>query len=637
MRRFTLPAGLLGVTVVAATILPCLAVPQASSAQGASPEEAAIVQHLNAAITWYKQLESANEYAGQPSDAYYLENARTLARQALQLAFQSAEAEATLLVAERGGQAAGEGGDLSSQTSGQQQNIAKSAANTAAQISQTQTQIEALNNQIPKAYGKKRQELIAKRDSLQNQLDFNKVLQEAQQKLSAFMSGSERKAGGLQKEIDNLKKSVPALAAKPVEKEAATAPSSPPPNASGGSGLISQVSTVFSRSGDLQAIDQLIAGASNVSAMARQVQTPLRARLHATIEQGRGLANQPAPQDPAGMEATRQKISSLSKQFKQISSVTIPLVQEVILLDESQASLRQWEDSAHRSYTQALRSFLVHVAVLLLGIVVVVAFSELWRRATFRYVREARMRHQLLLLRHIVTGALLAIVLALGFVSEFSSLATFAGFLAAGVAVALQTILLSVAGYFFLIGRHGVTVGDRITVAGMTGDVIDVGMVRLHLMEMAGTGSDLHPTGRVVVIANSVLFQAIPLLKQIPGTAYAWHEVVMKLEQGSDYALAERELLEAVNSVFSQYRASIEEQHQASKGLMTISPVVPSPQARLQLAERGLDLIVRYPVVLHRETEIDNLMAKKVVEVIQGDQELKAAVGSPTIRPAIKP
>ena len=69
---------------------------------------------------------------------------------------------------------------------------------------------------------------------------------------------------------------------------------------------------------------------------------------------------------------------------------------------------------------------------------------------------------------------------------------------------------------------------------------------------------------------------------------------------------------------------------------MTVPFVVPSPQARLQLAENGLDLVVRYPVVLHRESEIDNQMARKVIEVINSDPELKAAVGSPTIRPASK-
>ena len=635
-RRFRVSASLFAVIAVVAIFFPPQAAPQAAPAAEARPEDAAIVQHLNAAITWYKQLTSANESAGQPSDAFYLENARTLAKQALQLAFQSAETEAALLLAERGGETAGAGSELSSQTSGQQQNIAKSAATTAAQISQTQTQIEVLNSQIPKVSGKKRQEMISQRDNLQEQLDFDKALQEALQKLSTFMSGSARKSGGLQEEIDDLKKTVPALFAEAPGKEAVLAPSSPPPSSSEGSGLISQASRVLSRSGDLHAIKQLIEGANTVSALALQIQSPLRTRLRATIEQGSSLANRPAPQDPASMEATRQKIISLTTQFKQISATTIPLAQEIILLDESQASLRQWEDSAHREYIQSLRTFLTHLAVLLLGIVVVVAISELWRRATFRYVHEARMRHQLLLLRHIITGLLLAIVLALGLVSEFSSLATFFGFLAAGIAVALQTILVSVAGYFFLIGRHGVMVGDRISVSGVTGDVIYVGLVRLYLTELAGSGSDLHPTGRVVVISNSVLFQGIPLLKQIPGTAYAWHEVVVKLERDSDYALAESKLLEAVNSVYSQYRESIEEQHQSLKGLMTVSPVVPTPQARLQLVEKGLDLVVRYPVVLHRETEIDNQMARKVVEVIHRDPELKAAVGSPTIRPAIK-
>ena len=173
--------------------------------------------------------------------------------------------------------------------------------------------------------------------------------------------------------------------------------------------------------------------------------------------------------------------------------------------------------------------------LLLIGIGIVLGFSELWRKATFRYVREARRRHQLLLLRRIVTGLLMAIVLVLGFVSEFGSLATFAGFLTAGIAVALQTVILSVAAYFFLIGRHGIKVGDRITVSGVTGDVIDVGLVRLYLMELGGSGSDLHPTGRVVVVSNSVLFQGAPFFKQIPGTAYAWHEVAVKLERGSDY------------------------------------------------------------------------------------------------------
>ena len=325
--------------------------------------------------------------------------------------------------------------------------------------------------------------------------------------------------------------------------------------------------SLFSSFGDLREIDQLIDGAGRVSEMANRLRSPLRAKLRAMIAQGRDLANQTTPQNPATVEEDRRKITALTTQFKQISNATIPLTQEIVLLGEIQVNLRQWEASVHRGYIRILESVLIRISILLIGIGIVMGLSELWRRATFRYVREARRQRQLLLVRRIVTGFLMAMVLILGFVNEFGSLATFAGFITAGIAVALQTVILSVAAYFFLIGRQGLKVGDRITVSGVTGDVVDVGLIRFYLMELGGTGSDVHPTGRVIVVSNSALLQGAPFFKQIPGTAYAWHEVVVKLASGSDYTLAEKKLLEAVDSIFSQYRESIEATAQEPRGI----------------------------------------------------------------------
>ena len=633
MRGLRLSAVFLGVNAAAATLLQSGAVSQGIKAQQTSSEDAAIVQHLNAAITWYRQLTSANESAGQPSDAYYLENARSLAKQAVQLAFQSAELEAAIQATEKGGEASGAGPGPSAQTSDEQENIARAAASTATLIGQIQAQIEALNGQIAKASGKRLRELSSKRESLQEQLDFNKALEDALQKMTTFMRGTAAASGGLEKEIDNLKESVPDVFAKAPEKTAASARSGSPPTAPEGAGLTSQVSLLFSRIAGLREVDQLMDGATGVADMARQVQSPLRAKLRSTVQQGRDLASQPTPQDPASLEAYRQKMISITAQFKQIANATLPLAQEIILLEDVQANLRQWQSSVHSGYIHVLKGVLIRLGFILLAVGIVLGLSEIWLKATFRYVHDTRKRHQLLIVRRIVTAILMAIILVLGFVSEFASLATFAGFLTAGVAVALQTVILSVAAYFFLIGRDGVRVGDRITVSGVTGDVIDVGMVRLSLMELGGADSDLHPTGRVVEVSNSVLFQGA-LFKQLPGTAYTWHEVAVKLERGSDYSLAESKLLEAVNSVYSQYRESLEQQHQGLDGLVAVPVSAPRPQARLQLVENGLDLMVRYPVVFYRESEIDDRMAKKVVEVIDSLPELKATVGAPTIRSA---
>jgi len=627
MRRRTVSLGLIGMFAAVATVFQCLDVPQAAMAQEAQPEEIAIIRHLSAAITWYKQLRAANDSAGHPSDTYYLDNARDLAKQAVELAFQSAEAEAALLPTGKG----------SETSSTDQQNLAKTASDAAALSKQTQAQIDLLNSRIPQASGKKHQDLISQRDTLQAQLDFDKALQDGVQKLSTFVSGSARNAGGLQKEIDDLKNSVPELFAKGPSKGASSAPSSPPSNPSQRSGLMSQVVSLFSSFGDLREIDQLIDGTGRVSEMASHLRSPLRDKVRAMIAQGYDLANYTTPQNLATMEEDRAKITALTAQFKQISKATVPLAQEIVLLGEIQVNLRQWEVSVHRGYLRTLESVLIRISILLMGIGIVMGLSELWRRATFRYVREARRQRQFLLIRRIVTGFLMAMVLILGFVNEFGSLATFAGFITAGLAVALQTLILSIAAYFFLIGRQGLKVGDRITVSGVTGDVVDVGLIRFYLMELGGTGSDLHPTGRVIVVSNSVLLQGGPFFKQIPGTAYAWHEVAVKLERGSNYTLAENKLLEAVNSVFSQFREDIEQQHKNLEGWTAFSAVVPAPQARLQLVESSLDLVVRYPVVLHRESEIDNQMARKVMEAINSDPDLKAAVGLPTIRPSVKP
>src|SRR5205085_9192116 len=105
--------------------------------------------------------------------------------------------------------------------------------------------------------------------------------------------------------------------------------------------------------------------------------------------------------------------------------------------------------------------------------------SYLWRKATFRNVHDVRRLYQFLLLRRFVVWFLIVMILAVAFASELGSLATFAGLLTAGIAVALQNVIRSVAGYFFLIGKYGVRVGDRVQIAGVTGEVVDIGLVRL--------------------------------------------------------------------------------------------------------------------------------------------------------------
>jgi small-conductance mechanosensitive channel len=599
----------------------------------------AIVGHLNLAIGWYRQLAAINSEAGQPSDTLYLSQARSDGRQAVQLAFQAAQSIADLQqsrAAKPADQAAsdGDGGQPINQ-----QSLANALQNATDRLNQDQANLDILEGQIAAARGRNRQTLISQRATLQAAIELDKALQDALQKISGFASSSNSGAAGLPGRIAQLKQSVPevfANAANEPVKSANNGQSASLARAES-SGLVGQAAFLLTQTRDVHGVDNLISLTTRLRNSADDLQKPLRETLRALIQQGRGLAN-PAPgADLSQITEARRTLQQLTAQFKQLQTAALPLRQEMILLDQVHGNLQEWRNSLLREYALVLRSLLTRVFLILLALGVVVGLSALWRSATLRYIHDARRRRQVLLVRRFVSGFLMLLIVLLGFVSEFSSLATFAGFITAGIAVALQTVILSVAAYFTLIGRRGVRVGDRITVAGVTGDVLEIGLVRLHLMELGGTGIDLYPTGRVVVFSNSILFGAIPLYKQLPGTSYTWHELVLSVSPDTDPGLAQKVLTQAADSVYSGYRKDIEHQHAVLERVMDSAFPRPEPTMKWQFTDTTLELVLRYPVEIQREQDIDDQMTREVMHAIAATPELKAALsGTPKLRAPVK-
>jgi small-conductance mechanosensitive channel len=600
-------------------------------------DESSVLSHLNQLINWYRHSTTGIQPVGLPSDAIYQDNAKTLGSQVVRLAFQSAKAEAALITAQQ----KRNGVHQPSAETTQQQNLAQMQTKTSAQIDQLQSQIETLDSQIAKIPRARQGELISQRDALQSQLELQKALLDAVNKMASFVETNGEISGGLEGGINQLARSIPdVLGATATPQKTATTPTpaAAKPSLANSGGLISEAMTLYSYVSTLHQIDGIIKETNYTRDVADRLRTPLRDALRTTIQRSQKLAAQPPATDPQPLQAEKQEFQELTERFKQLSGALLPLSQEIIVLNDSKTNSDEWRNSMASESKEVLRSVLVRVIGIVVALVVILVLSQIWRRITFRYVSDPRRRRQFLVMRRVVIGFLIVVVLILGFVSEFSSLATFAGFITAGIAVGLQAVLLSVAAYFFIIGRYGIRVGDRISVAGVTGDVVDIGLVRLYLMELAGTGLDFYPTGRIVVFSNAVLFQtSTPLFKQIPGTEYTWHEVVVMIAPGGNHKVAEEKLVAAVSSVYSRYKDAIERQHAAIERHVDIQVERPRPEARLQFADTGLELMVRYPVEIRRAPDTDEEMTRKVLELIETDAGLKAAVsGTPKIRSAVK-
>ncbi|MBV8551734.1 MAG: mechanosensitive ion channel family protein [Acidobacteriaceae bacterium] len=603
------------------------ALPFAIAAPGGSNVAAQdLLQCLNQTIAWYQHVSSVEESGSFPQTTLLEDNVRQTARQVVQAAFTFARADAALLRSEK-----------SASSASSQQGTLRQAQQTAMErVQKLQSQIDDLNAQIEKAKSRTRQTLVSQRDVLLADLNVAKQLQAAIEGMASF-TGASDSAGGLMGQINLLANSdsIPAALnnsqTAPANAKPATTQVFHPESA----GIMTLVTQTLSVVHARKQIDLLRDDTTNLQATVERVRNPLRVQLRAIIRQSdsiaRGVGNE---SNPADLAAETHQLNQISSQFKTLSGTALPLGEEAMLLNSVQNGVAQWRRALSEQYRSTLEYLGIRLGGIALGIVVILLISEVLRRATFHYVREARLRRQFLLIRRFVVGLAIGIVVVIGFFSGFGSFATIAGFVTAGLAVALQNVILSVVAYFFLIGRYGLKIGDRVTVAGVTGQVIEVGLVRLYLMELAGAGADVHSTSRIAVFPNAIIFQPSALIKQAPGTAYTWHQAGIALTEENDVDQARQRLLGAVESVYKTYKGDIERQHQAFERTANFQVADPVPTVRVQFIEGGYQITIRFPAELANASEIDDDVIRALMEEINKDPRLKLANGG---RPKITP
>src|SRR5205807_6397666 len=114
-------------------------------------------------------------------------------------------------------------------------------------------------------------------------------------------------------------------------------------------------------------------------------------------------------------------------------------------------------------------------------------------------------------------------------------LTTRAGLPTARLAFALQKVLTSFAGYVLILRGRTFTVGDRIPMGGVRGDVIALGFMQTTIMEMGQPPSvqSADPamwvksrqfTGRLVTVTNSKIFDE-PVYNYTRDFPFIWEEM----------------------------------------------------------------------------------------------------------------
>lgn len=627
-------------------------------------------------VDWFHHLAPIEQLQVATADSTTRDRLHQQALMAAQLAIAFGKASAVLLDAQsRAAQTntAPSGPDANGEAkSGAAGRLDKAAAAVAQRIAALQAQASGLDEQIAHARGTERATLQAQQAQVNAALKLAREVQNSVQSMEDFeassIAGDKGNLSPLDGQIIDIERSVPELAAMAVKGGAyrralssasatssgatsgnaagaaplgampgnaaaspsAAASASSPSAASAGTGaqgsafradsagVIALITEWFSLNDMRRQLRDSIKETSDLQEELDRVRTTLTNEVRKVV--GNGLAISTST-DPAELLAQRQQLEADTARFKQLSTTLVPLGEQALVVENAAGTLDDWRESLDSRMASIARYIALRVGVMLAWVAAVLIISEVWRRATFRYLHDVRRRRQFLVLRRVAVGAALVVVIVFGLVSEIGSITTYIGFVTAGIAVALQNVILAIVAYFFLIGRYGVRVGDRITLAGVTGRVVDIGLVRIYLMELAGP--DLHATGRMVVLSNAVLFQPTAMFKQIPGADYVWHTVTLTIAATADVAEAHKRLKAASDTIYNTYRHAIERQHAMVQRFLDFDASSPQPELRVRLTENGLECSVRYPVELDNAAVIDQQMLKALRDALEHDEQFK--------------
>lgn len=184
------------------------------------------------------------------------------------------------------------------------------------------------------------------------------------------------------------------------------------------------------------------------------------------------------------------------------------------------------------------------IVSVIVGLIIINLLARAARRILLGRIENNDTRYRL---RKLVNafGALLSILLiTVVFSNKLGNLTVALGVAGAGIAFALQEVIASIAGWVAVSFGNFYSVGDRVQLGGITGDVIDIGVLRTTLMETGQWVKADQYNGRIVRIANSFVFKE-PVFNYSGDFPFLWDEITVPVKYGSDYKLA-REILKKI-------------------------------------------------------------------------------------------
>lgn len=470
------------------------------------PSNRRVIAFLLQSSEWYRHTYAERQIANDPDDLLFLDDNHAIETQIVRFSFDFAKADAVLASRTtssigRSAIAARESSSSSEVTRFIRLQNQSDAANEKA----TQD-IQTLKRRLVAARGLDREKLQLAVKEAQSRSDLLRAESITINDLVEFAQSAaagEPHTGTLSSTIDDLLQTVPEVSnlATPLRQPAPDENSKSVISARDG-GIIKLWSNLSTQKRKLNIIDEKIRLTNTLAQSAQNMRDPMSQFINQLMESSAVSSLQ--TENITLLNQDKMGLDALTNELNGLSPAIVALDKQKVLLALYKSHLADWRDAVSERYRQGWKMFCVRLLLIALITALLIGVSELSRRVTERHVQDPDRCRRISIAHRLLMLSAVLVVIAVGFASDLSSMATYLGLLAAGIAVALQNVIVASVGYLMLVGKRGIRVGDRVRISGITGDVSDISLLQFQLREF-----DLEKqqfTKHVATFSNSLVF-----------------------------------------------------------------------------------------------------------------------------------
>jgi small-conductance mechanosensitive channel len=203
------------------------------------------------------------------------------------------------------------------------------------------------------------------------------------------------------------------------------------------------------------------------------------------------------------------------------------------------------------------------------------------------------------------------------------------GFIAAGLAVAMSDVIMSLFGWLKILWADPFGVGDRIEISNIEGDIIDISPLHTVVLELGNWVAATQSTGRIIYIPNHLIFQQ-PVSNSTLGFPYLWDEFSILVTFESDFDVAEELLKDPVEEEIGiNYRRARQDIQELSNRY-AIHYENLNPRVYMSVQDSGVQLTLRYLTRSRGRRETKSRLSKKIMQLLAEHPEVELAY--PTYR-----